>query len=645
MSEREYKPEPNPERYKLFNTPNVFRDDRMYVEVESPDLARKGICKYLTDSTPSHMVPIGKKKDTPIVVIFGDTTSMDDETLTRAQDFYLDGVLRAASTSESIIIDSGLVSAIGVCKPKLEHSDFCRNTFQMGILPGNVEETLSLYHTQIISVTDFDGWNDQPAEFAKEKINFIRRLAGRGKIICILFNEGHVAFEEAYAATQAGLPVIAVQGSGPLADELAEAKISGTSSDSKVTEMINSSCLTSFDMSGRICDFAALIRLYSTVDMVSMQRQISKLSFLDIEPVWFERGKPLLQLRVREGVDGRLKFYNNGKTARKNKKKPTRPSGDKKKLVASPTDKRKKRPSNEKINSSKAKLPPADHYDDHHHEAATKIAALHRGNAERKDINALKKKREEAAILIQKTQRGRQGAKRFERKKQGKPLDVEFEKEKKFKKVDLDFDPPIISKYRKDGFWVEILHVANAEDEKKLYIRVRLHGIGQWLDLPKKCVLKQGKAQKQMKIFGIRQITKKKAVHDETNEGKLVIVAVCVYIIKPTEEKLENLNFTFQAGYQSVAIPNKFLRSFDMFQSAGPLKKPKTASRKKKENVDGMPEGTPEEIAAAIKMEAIARGKLYDDLCLFVFFLKEEIITNFTFFFSFFSFISFFCFF
>ena len=650
MSERPYNPEPNPERYQSNNQPNVFRDDQMYVEVHSSDLARRGVLKYLTDSTPSHMPPVGKYKDIPIVVVLGDTASMDDDTLAKSREFYLDGVLRAAATSESLVVDSGLASTIGVCKANLEHSDFCRNTYQMGIVPSRVKEPLSLYHTQMIAMTDFNGWNDRPAEFANEKFNFIRRLAGHGRIICVLFNEGHVAFEEVYAAAQAGIAIIAVKGSGGLADELAEAQAVGSSSNPKVTEMINMSCVASFDMSnGRICDFAALIRMYSTVDVVSMQRQISKLDYLDIDPVYFQRGAPIYQLRVREGIEGRLKFINSGKTAGTNgqtngtKKRKNNNAKKSRTPTTQKTEKQKKTKLKPKSKPAKQE-PTVPIYKEEHHEAVTKIAAAQRGKVSRVDTDAEKKKRGDAAVLIQKTYRGRQGVQRAERKKQGKPLEAEVPKNK-FKQVKVDYDPPLVSKYRKDGFWVEIMHVAHAVAESKLYMRIRAHGIGTWLDLPKVTTLKQGKKQNKMKMLALRKITKQKAVHVETGEDKVTIEAVIVYIVKPNEKRLSELSFMFQAGYKPVSIPNSFLRDYDMFQSAGPLKKVKknqpdlgdgasrpssagstksTSSNSKETKKDDKSgeekktkeepkkddekkEETPEEIAAAIKLEAAKR--------------------------------------
>ena len=219
MSARPYEAEPR--HTYLHNKHNVFRDDQMYVECHSSDLARIGICKYLNDSTPSAMIPLGKERAKPMVVVIGDSLTMDEQVLDKAREFYLDGILRAASTSGGCVVDSGLASGIGVCAPKLNHHDYCRNVFQMGISPSNIKEILSLYHTQNISMTDFNGWKDRPDEFAAEKFDFIRRLAGGGRTVCILFNAGYNAFEEVYAATQAGIGVILVQGSGELADELA----------------------------------------------------------------------------------------------------------------------------------------------------------------------------------------------------------------------------------------------------------------------------------------------------------------------------------------------------------------------------------------------------------------------------------------
>ena len=647
MSARSYDPDSNPDRYTKINKPNVFRDDQMYVEVMSSDLTRKGICKYLSDSTPSDMTPIGRSKNMPIVVVLGDTASMGHTKLETVREFYLDGVLRAASVTEALVVDSGLVSSPGVAPPKLQHEDFCRNTFQMGIVPTKVKETLSLYHTQMLCLTDFLGWKDRPDEFAQVKFDFIRRLAGKGRIVCVLFNEGHNALEEAYAATRAGIGVIAVKGSGPLADEIANAKESGTSNDPKIMEMINSTCLQTFDMEqGRICDFAALIRMYATTDIVEMMRVCAKLEPLEVDQVWFDRGAPQLQLRVREG-QGRLQFLNSGKTGtssssssssskkknknkskndtnqknplKNNKQQPQKPTkSNKNNNQSSPTQRRKKVPSREPTPEPTPE--PTTQYNDDQAQAAIKIQALQRGKIERAEVKQINETREKAAIKIQARARGKQGAKRAQRKKEGKPLDT-IREEEEFAKVELNFDEPIVSRYRKDGFWVEIMHVSD-DTKGKLFIRIKLHGIGTFCALPKACILKQGKnKQTNMKMISIKSISKKKAKHDDNGEDKdkIVITAIVCFIIKPNEKKLDNLTFKLQAGYDEVPIPNKFMRSFAMFRSAGPLSKAeksetkdvpvkKKDEEKKTDETANKSEGTEEEIKAAIKMEAIARG-------------------------------------
>merc|ERR1711865_353446 len=156
----------------------------------------------------------------------------------------------------------------------------------------------------------------------------------------------------------------------------------------------------------------------------------------------------------------------------------------------------------------------------------------------------------------------------------------------------------------------------------KLFMRIILHGIGTFCALPKACILKQGKnKQTNMKMISIKSISKKKAKHDDNGEDKdkIVITAIVCFIIKPNETKLDNLTFKLQAGYDEVPIPNKFMRSFAMFRSAGPLSKAeksetkdvpvkKKDEEKKTDETANKSEGTEEEIKAAIKLEAMARG-------------------------------------
>ena len=302
----------NNERTKQRNKANVFRDEQRFIELDaSSDLTLKAVLKLLP--------PLRKKdKDWPCVVVIGDGATLDDDAYAKQQAFFQNGLLRAAFSLQAHVFDNGLGSSIAVGSASAPNvTDFGRDVFHVGMMPC-CDDPPSQFTTHQIVLNDFDGWEDRPKEFAQQKFSFLRRLNGNScRTVCVVFNAGPSAFEEAAEACRLGMPVIVMKGSGELADELANAQEgnSGGGEDA-LQSMVDSSCLYVFDAdAGRPCDLATLIRCHCLTDIVGMTRMIN-----DLDPVasvmnstpYFEGGKPASQIRSRVGTKGKLKYI--GKT-------------------------------------------------------------------------------------------------------------------------------------------------------------------------------------------------------------------------------------------------------------------------------------------------------------------------------------------
>ena len=174
------------------NRSNAFRDDQRYVEAPSSDLSGSNLLRYIrplgrgavVTSLQSSDISRGKvygipqhgrideAVSTPIVVIIGDGATLSDSQLYTSERLYLDGVLRAASTSGALVVDSGLASSISSAPGPHwpNRRDYCRNVQQLGVSPAAIEESLSKYHTHHIVMDDFQGWQDRQDEFVRHKV-------------------------------------------------------------------------------------------------------------------------------------------------------------------------------------------------------------------------------------------------------------------------------------------------------------------------------------------------------------------------------------------------------------------------------------------------------------------------------------------
>ena len=211
---------------------------------------------------------------TPIIFIIGDLASLDDDQQERQLDNFRLGVLRAAATHDALIIDSGLASGMACAAPTEEYADYCKKVCTLGISPNKIEDPLSQYHTHQLIVSDYNRWNDRQDEFVKHKLAMVRRLAGNCRVVCILVNNGHTAWSEALEASKFGWPLILVQGSGDLANEIIYAKMTGQCYDFNIRQIVNdgNTCVLNSDCSE--AELYSLISLNLIYDVQGIKKQI-----------------------------------------------------------------------------------------------------------------------------------------------------------------------------------------------------------------------------------------------------------------------------------------------------------------------------------------------------------------------------------
>lgn len=103
----------------------------------------------------------------------------------------------------------------------------------------------------------------------------IRRLAGNCRVVCVMMNNGHTAWTEALQATRFGWPLVLVQGSGDLANEIIYAKLTGQSYDFNVREIVGSGKAVVFNSGNTAAELATLIELHLVYDVFGIKNQIA----------------------------------------------------------------------------------------------------------------------------------------------------------------------------------------------------------------------------------------------------------------------------------------------------------------------------------------------------------------------------------
>ena len=94
-------------------------------------------------------------------------------------------------------------------------------------------------------------------------------------MVCVLVNNGHTAWSEALEASKFGWPLILVQGSGDLANEIIYAKMTGQCYDFNIRQIVNdgNTCVLNSDCSE--AELYSMIALNLAYDVQGIKKQIA----------------------------------------------------------------------------------------------------------------------------------------------------------------------------------------------------------------------------------------------------------------------------------------------------------------------------------------------------------------------------------
>ena len=180
-------------------------------------------------------------KPSPVLFIIGGAGLMDNDSMSVTRSIVENGIARFAEERQLVVMDggtaAGVMALIGMSRKRAGY------TFPLvGVAPASRVEypgqagdeddaRLDSFHSHFV-LTDGDDFGDESDMIAMlvTAISLDRRLGALGMVI----NGGQIARHEVYMRSASGemvYPLLILDGSGRLADELAEAKRTGVMPD------------------------------------------------------------------------------------------------------------------------------------------------------------------------------------------------------------------------------------------------------------------------------------------------------------------------------------------------------------------------------------------------------------------------------
>lgn len=170
---------------------------------------------------------LGINPHKPVITIIGGAASIDESLTPRLIQLFSRGIARAAAETNAIIIDggtqSGVMAMMGQGVADRGHKSTLLGVAPVGLVtyPGGPEEAsvqLDPNHSHFVLV-EGNAWGSETATMYK----LVKELTKEARGVAILAGGGKNSIAEAIQAIRQNLSLIVIEGSGGLADEIAEA--------------------------------------------------------------------------------------------------------------------------------------------------------------------------------------------------------------------------------------------------------------------------------------------------------------------------------------------------------------------------------------------------------------------------------------
>ena len=229
-------------------------NNRAKLAAASPGLPITNLIESLGISPPKNLI-----------LLIGGADKLDEKLTSRLTQLFSRGIARAAADAEALIIDGGTQAGVMQIMGQ-SIADRGRKSSLLGVAPagkvtypgsspvaGNDSAPLDPNHSHFVLV-DGNEWGSETETL------FELAAAFNVPVLAILVNGGAIAKDELLQSVRRNWPVIVIEGSGRLADEVAELKKEVSQiEDPVLAEIVEEGDLRVFPISGALEDFERML--------------------------------------------------------------------------------------------------------------------------------------------------------------------------------------------------------------------------------------------------------------------------------------------------------------------------------------------------------------------------------------------------
>ena len=215
----------------------------------------------------SALVAVSLTESRPVLVAIGGASLISEEHLQRLQRLFSEVLAPLAQELGLIVVDSGtdagVVRLIGNAREEISGSFPLVGVSPVGLVKLSNDENssteltdLESHHTHFFLVPG-DQWGDESPWLAR----IASQIAGHYPSVTVLINGGSIALVDAMENLRVHRPLLVIEGSGRLADEIAEAvNYPDQERRPEITELMETGEVTLFGLEDSFTEFEAILR-------------------------------------------------------------------------------------------------------------------------------------------------------------------------------------------------------------------------------------------------------------------------------------------------------------------------------------------------------------------------------------------------
>jgi len=171
---------------------------------------------------PAALAELQLPRASPVLVLIGGADGLDEPGLARLRPFFDDALAPLAGALDACVVDggtsAGVMDLMGRARAELGGTFPLVGVAAEGTVTPTGTAALEPNHSHVVLVPG-TGWGDESPWLA----DVASQLADQSPSVTVLVNGGEIALDDVNRSVEAGRPVLVLDGSGRVADELAAA--------------------------------------------------------------------------------------------------------------------------------------------------------------------------------------------------------------------------------------------------------------------------------------------------------------------------------------------------------------------------------------------------------------------------------------